>query len=122
MRTPITLSYISGLAKDFEHTDLKHVKITDVPVYFCYPDSRTLGVIEDDLGRTPDGSPFATRREAEDWLKSWVGKEIAKLQMKIAEYSQGLHQALGIELKSIDVMLTETHQDEVLSIDDGVHG
>ena len=102
MRTPITLSYISGLAKDFEHTDLKSVKITDVPVYFCYPDSRTLGVIEDDLGRTPEGSPFATRKEAEEWLKGWVGKEITKLQLKIAEYAEGLHIALGKDFSSID--------------------
>jgi hypothetical protein len=107
MRTPITLTYISGLAKDFEHTDLKHVKITDVPVYFCYPDSRTLGVIEDDLGRTPDGSPFATRKEAEEWLKVWVGKEITKLHDKVREYSEGLHTALGKDVESID---------------DGVHG
>ncbi len=107
MRTPITVAYVSGLARDFEHTDLSKVSIREEQVYFCAPDSKTLGLIEDELGRTPDGVPFASRKEAEEWLKAWVGKEIAKLQDKIKSYNEGLHVALGHDVDSID---------------DGVHG
>lgn len=117
LRTPITLTFIDGIATPqngsgqkksaFECTDLTKVTITEAQVYFCLPSSNAIGLIEDELGRTPNGVPFATRREAEDWLKAWVGKEITKLHDKVREYSEGLQVALGRDVESID---------------DGVHG
>jgi hypothetical protein len=102
MRTPIILTYISGLAKDVEHTDLKKVTIEDVPVLLRLPHSNSIGLIEDAYGRAPDGDPFTSRKEAEEWLKSWVGKEITKLQDKVREYAEGLQVALGKDVESID--------------------
>lgn len=107
MRSSITVAYITGLARDFEHTDLSQVKITEVEVYFPEPNSSCLGGFEDAYGRSPSGVPFRDRREAEEWLKTWVGKEITKLHDKIRQYSEQLETALG---------------KDVTTIDDGVHG
>lgn len=117
LRTSITLTFIDGIAMPqigsgqkksaFECTDLSKVTVREEQVYFCLPGSGIVGLIEDELGRPPSGVPFATRKEAEDWLKAWVGKEIAKLQDKVCEYAEWLHTALGKDVESID---------------DGVHG
>ena len=107
MRTPITVAYITGLAKDFERTDLTKVAIEEVEVYFPEPNSSCLGGFEDAYGRSPTGVPFKDRKEAEGWLKVWVGKEITKLHDRIQEISAGLQVALGKDVNTID---------------DGVHG
>jgi hypothetical protein len=112
LRTSITLTFIDGIATPqsgsgqkksaFECTDLSKVTVREEQVYFCLPGSNAIGIIEDELGRPPNGVPFATRREAEDWLKAWVGKEIAKLQDKVREYSEELQVVLGNDVSSID--------------------
>jgi len=102
MRTPITVAYITGLARDVEKTDLTQVKIEEIEVYFPEPNSSCLGGFEDAYGRSPAGVPFRDRKEAEQWLKAWVGKEITKLHDQITVLARGLEVALGKDIETID--------------------
>ena len=102
MRSPITVAYITGLARDFEHTDLTKVRIKELEVFFPEPNSTCLGGFEDAYGRSPEGVPFRSKQEAENWLKAWVGKEITKLHGLIQKHAYGLDVALGRDVDSID--------------------
>jgi hypothetical protein len=106
-RKGIKLAFLSGIAKDIEKTDFSKVSIKEVKVFLPLPNSNSVLSFEDEFGRSPQGVPFTSVKEAEAWVKSWIHKEADKLTSTAQSYKEGLRAVL----ENITV-ITDSEDDE----------